>query len=213
MAYSGARGTLIYEKNLKSKISCQTPFNLVELPRTYTLGLYHIHCDTPTPTTPYHPASISWDRHRAKLWWFGYLWWHAFALCSNFRKEVPSLWSYHAIAQQEWVLWRVDWMSSLFLEQASPVYSEARYKTLAFLANFKWPVGILYHRFFAWVHFVWVVVLRFSKSALFCRIYKYSKEKKYSRHSTEVACLIIFIPMCKKSLEVPGPMASLRSTP
>jgi hypothetical protein len=24
--YSGARGTLIYEKNLKSKISCQTPF-------------------------------------------------------------------------------------------------------------------------------------------------------------------------------------------
>jgi hypothetical protein len=25
MAYSGARGTLIYEKNLKSKISCQTP--------------------------------------------------------------------------------------------------------------------------------------------------------------------------------------------
>ncbi len=27
MGYSGARGTLIYEKNLKSKISCQTPFN------------------------------------------------------------------------------------------------------------------------------------------------------------------------------------------
>jgi hypothetical protein len=26
MAYSGARGTLIYEKNLRSKISCQTPF-------------------------------------------------------------------------------------------------------------------------------------------------------------------------------------------
>jgi hypothetical protein len=26
MVYSGARGTLIYEKNLKSKISCQTPF-------------------------------------------------------------------------------------------------------------------------------------------------------------------------------------------
>jgi hypothetical protein len=24
---SGARGTLIYEKNLKAKISCQTPFN------------------------------------------------------------------------------------------------------------------------------------------------------------------------------------------
>jgi hypothetical protein len=26
MGYSGARGTLIYKKNLKSKISCQTPF-------------------------------------------------------------------------------------------------------------------------------------------------------------------------------------------
>jgi hypothetical protein len=28
MGYSGARGTLIYEKNLMSKISCQTPFKL-----------------------------------------------------------------------------------------------------------------------------------------------------------------------------------------
>jgi hypothetical protein len=27
MGCSGARGTLIYEKNLKAKISCQTPFN------------------------------------------------------------------------------------------------------------------------------------------------------------------------------------------
>ncbi len=27
MGYSGARGTLIYEKNLEAKISCQTPFN------------------------------------------------------------------------------------------------------------------------------------------------------------------------------------------
>ncbi len=27
MGYSGARGTLIYETNLKAKISCQTPFN------------------------------------------------------------------------------------------------------------------------------------------------------------------------------------------
>ncbi len=26
MGYSGAQETLIYEKNLKSKISCQTPF-------------------------------------------------------------------------------------------------------------------------------------------------------------------------------------------
>jgi hypothetical protein len=28
MGYSGARGTLIYEKKLMSKISCQTPFNV-----------------------------------------------------------------------------------------------------------------------------------------------------------------------------------------
>jgi hypothetical protein len=27
MEYLGARGTLIHEKNLKSKISCQAPFN------------------------------------------------------------------------------------------------------------------------------------------------------------------------------------------
>jgi hypothetical protein len=29
MRYSEARGTLIYEKNLKSKISCQTPFHML----------------------------------------------------------------------------------------------------------------------------------------------------------------------------------------
>ncbi len=29
MGYSGARGTLIYEKNLKSEISCQTPFKVM----------------------------------------------------------------------------------------------------------------------------------------------------------------------------------------
>jgi hypothetical protein len=28
MEYLGAWGTLIHEKNLKSKISCQTPFNM-----------------------------------------------------------------------------------------------------------------------------------------------------------------------------------------
>jgi hypothetical protein len=27
MGYSGARGKLIHEKSLESKISCQTPFN------------------------------------------------------------------------------------------------------------------------------------------------------------------------------------------
>ncbi len=30
MEYLGARGTLIHEKNLKSKISCQTAFKLVK---------------------------------------------------------------------------------------------------------------------------------------------------------------------------------------
>ncbi len=30
MGYLGARGTLIYEKNLKSKISCQTPFKEIQ---------------------------------------------------------------------------------------------------------------------------------------------------------------------------------------
>ncbi len=29
MGYSGAQGTLIYEKNLMSKISCQTPFKYI----------------------------------------------------------------------------------------------------------------------------------------------------------------------------------------
>ncbi len=29
MGYSGARGTLIYEKNLQAKFSCQTPFKHV----------------------------------------------------------------------------------------------------------------------------------------------------------------------------------------
>jgi hypothetical protein len=29
MGYSGALGTLIYEKNLKAKISCQTPFQML----------------------------------------------------------------------------------------------------------------------------------------------------------------------------------------
>jgi hypothetical protein len=36
MGYSGARGTLIYEKNLMSKISCQTPFKIRNSPEKYT---------------------------------------------------------------------------------------------------------------------------------------------------------------------------------
>ncbi len=33
MGYSGVRGKLIYEKNLKLKISCQTPFKDIRLTR------------------------------------------------------------------------------------------------------------------------------------------------------------------------------------
>ncbi len=40
MRYSEARGTLIYEKNLKSKISCQTPFNLHEGFEVNSLAIY-----------------------------------------------------------------------------------------------------------------------------------------------------------------------------
>jgi hypothetical protein len=36
MGYSGAQGTLIYEKNLKAKISCQTPFNPIPLTQATT---------------------------------------------------------------------------------------------------------------------------------------------------------------------------------
>ena len=39
MGYSGAQGTLIYEKNLKSKISCQTPFKEPVAARAVTLAL------------------------------------------------------------------------------------------------------------------------------------------------------------------------------
>ncbi len=42
MRYSEARGTLIYEKNLKSKISCQTPFNSTEAAFSILpLSFYH----------------------------------------------------------------------------------------------------------------------------------------------------------------------------
>jgi hypothetical protein len=44
MGYSGARGTLIYEKNLKSKMSFQTPFkftiNTNQVDQTCTLQVH-----------------------------------------------------------------------------------------------------------------------------------------------------------------------------
>ncbi len=39
MAYSGAKGLLICEKNLKSKISCHTPFKLFRTSRASLPGL------------------------------------------------------------------------------------------------------------------------------------------------------------------------------
>ncbi len=44
MGYSGARGTLIYEKNLMSKISCQTPFNPISGPVWYIRPYIPPHC-------------------------------------------------------------------------------------------------------------------------------------------------------------------------
>jgi hypothetical protein len=42
MEYSGARGILIYEKNLKAKISCQTSFKEKNLKKTaYEKNLQH----------------------------------------------------------------------------------------------------------------------------------------------------------------------------
>ncbi len=38
MVYSGARGTLIYEKNLKLKFSCQTPFKQLIIFISQTMG-------------------------------------------------------------------------------------------------------------------------------------------------------------------------------
>ncbi len=40
MGYSGARGTLIYEKNLKAKISYQTPFKAKGCIEKVKMALY-----------------------------------------------------------------------------------------------------------------------------------------------------------------------------
>jgi hypothetical protein len=40
MEYLGARGTLIHEKNLKSKISCQTPFKNTDKPLERSVMLH-----------------------------------------------------------------------------------------------------------------------------------------------------------------------------
>ncbi len=44
LGYSGARGTLIYEKNLKPKISCQTPFKQFNHQNVYCDSTTRISC-------------------------------------------------------------------------------------------------------------------------------------------------------------------------
>ncbi len=50
MEYLAAWGTLIHEKNLKSKISCQTPFKPGSILHDRTLGFYGKH--NPLPYDP-----------------------------------------------------------------------------------------------------------------------------------------------------------------
>jgi hypothetical protein len=54
MGYSGARGTLIYEKNLKVKISCQTPFkSCINTFLFFKILPYLSFCPDPRPVS-YH---------------------------------------------------------------------------------------------------------------------------------------------------------------
>ncbi len=46
MVYSGARGTLIYEKNLKSKFSCQTPFKDLIKKKNFIFFSYNLPTGT-----------------------------------------------------------------------------------------------------------------------------------------------------------------------
>jgi hypothetical protein len=58
MVYSGARGTLIYEKNLKSKFSCQTPFKLY---LAWTKGIASKPpASESTVNYVYHPKKIAY---------------------------------------------------------------------------------------------------------------------------------------------------------
>ena len=51
MRYTEARGTLIYEKNLKSEISCQTPFKVNHLPVNGQLYMHIPQADQRTTLT------------------------------------------------------------------------------------------------------------------------------------------------------------------
>ncbi len=59
LGYSGARGTLIYEKNLKSKISCQTPFNKADwLYSVTTFFLDSLPASFPQASISFSPPKI-----------------------------------------------------------------------------------------------------------------------------------------------------------
>ncbi len=71
MGYSGAQGTLIYEKNLKAKISFQTPFKKIYfLSRTVCWWSSWRSCPTPLP-----PPSPTWrqSRSRQTTWYLPHL--------------------------------------------------------------------------------------------------------------------------------------------
>jgi hypothetical protein len=51
MDYSGARGTLIHEKKLRSKISCQTPFNKLHRTKLYRRHMIWL-LPSPLPPSP-----------------------------------------------------------------------------------------------------------------------------------------------------------------
>jgi hypothetical protein len=59
LGYSEARGTLIYEKNLKPKISCQTPFKS----KTCAVQLYLLAETTQLPHSP-----RIWAYIRGRYW-------------------------------------------------------------------------------------------------------------------------------------------------
>ncbi len=68
MEYLGVWGTLIHEKNLKSKISCQTPFNLLQTRRLFfSHRFYYICAESDDDVSPSQPrgdeAELQGIRH------------------------------------------------------------------------------------------------------------------------------------------------------
>ena len=59
MGYSGAQGTLVYEKNLKSKISCQTPFKLQSITFDNFQSFKNYHRNTVQCTEPLYFILVS----------------------------------------------------------------------------------------------------------------------------------------------------------